>query len=176
MTNYCRLCAELKDPDEIATSITDTENLIEQKLKECCQWNVKNNNRRLPEDICMGCINKLDKCWMFSQSVQFAQQKLLEIFGKHQHITHTIISRSIFMKEIICKFSANDAESESEPEENVQPPKIVKILFDCVDCSNSFPSRIALEKHECNTETIHNQCNLCFKEYVEYIFCRIYLL
>lgn len=61
--------------------------------------------------------------------------------------------------------SANDgAESESESEGDVQPPKIVKIVFDCIDCSNSFPSRIALEKHECNTETVLNQCNNCLKK------------
>lgn len=82
MTNYCRLCAELKGPDEIATSLTDTENLIEQKLTACCEWKVEKANQRLPKDVCMTCLDKLDKCWLFSQSVQFAQQKLLEIFGK----------------------------------------------------------------------------------------------
>lgn len=87
MTNYCRLCAELKDPDEIVTSIADTEHLIQEKLAMCCQWNEKKSNRRLPKDICMGCLDKLDKCWLFSQSVQYAQQKLLEIFGKALLIT-----------------------------------------------------------------------------------------
>lgn len=82
MTNYCRLCAELKDSVEIATSITDTDNLIEQKLIECCQWQVEKANRHLPKEVCMSCLDKLDKCWLFSQSVQFSQQKLLEIFGE----------------------------------------------------------------------------------------------
>lgn len=92
MTNYCRLCAEMKDPDEIVTSIEDVENSIERKLTVCCQWNAKENNRRLPRDVCMVCRDKLDKCWLFSQSVHFAQQKLLEIFGK----AHSTISQAIF--------------------------------------------------------------------------------
>lgn len=82
MTNYCRLCAELKDPIEIATTISDVDNLIEQKLTACCQWNEEKWNTKLPQHICMGCLDKLDKCWLFSQSVRLAQRKLREIFGK----------------------------------------------------------------------------------------------
>lgn len=89
------------------------------------------------------------------------------VSSKTLHIFDHLIF-DFHMKNNFFPVSANDAESESEsePEEILQSPKIIKILFDCIDCSNSFPSRIALEKHECNTETIHNQCNLCFKEYV----------
>lgn len=83
MTNYCRLCAELKDPIEIVASITDADNLIEQKLIECCQWLTENpQNHRLPQNVCLCCLDKLDKCWLFSKSVQLAQSKLLEIFGE----------------------------------------------------------------------------------------------
>lgn len=82
MTNYCRLCAELKDPIEIVASLMDAENLIEQKLMECFQWPVENTNHRLPQEICLSCSDKLDKCWLFSKSVQLAQSKLLEIFGE----------------------------------------------------------------------------------------------
>lgn len=82
MTTYCRLCAEFKEPVEIITTISDTERLIEEKLIACCQWNVTENEQKLPQDICMFCMDKLDKCWLFSQSVQLAQSKLLEIFGK----------------------------------------------------------------------------------------------
>lgn len=167
MTSYCRLCAESKDSIEIATSITDTENLIEQKLIECCQWNVGKANARLPKDICVSCLDKLDKCWLFSQSVQYSQQKLLEIFGEQLrfHFDHSTFH---FNLQRIKQFSfiANDiAESESESDETTETPKIIKILFDCIDCSKSFPSRIALEKHECTTETVHNQCDLCFKTF-----------
>lgn len=83
MTNYCRLCAELKEPDDFVTTITDAENLIEQKLSVCCQWKVKNTSQRsLPQAVCSVCLDKLDKCWIFAQSVKLAQHKLEEIFGE----------------------------------------------------------------------------------------------
>lgn len=82
MTEYCRLCAELKDPCEIVTSIDDVEQTMEQKLRACCQWTTENTELRLPHSVCATCLDKLDKCWLFSQSVQLAQQKLLEIFGE----------------------------------------------------------------------------------------------
>lgn len=82
MTNYCRLCAEPKDSSEIIASIDDSEKSIEQKLMACCQWNVESINERLPQNVCVVCLDKLDKFWLFSQSVQLAQQKLQEIFGE----------------------------------------------------------------------------------------------
>lgn len=83
MMNYCRLCAELKDPIEIVASLTDAENLIERKLMECFQWPLEiTNHRDLPQEICLSCSEKLDKCWLFAKSVQVAQVKLLEIFGE----------------------------------------------------------------------------------------------
>lgn len=82
MAIYCRLCAELKSADEIGTSIADATNFIEQKLTVCCQWNVENSDAKLPQEVCTYCLDKLDKCWFFSQSVQSAQDKLKEIFGE----------------------------------------------------------------------------------------------
>lgn len=82
MTEYCRLCAELKDYGEIVACIDDLEQSLEQKLRACCQWTSENTKHRLPHSVCSNCLDKLDKCWLFSQSVQLAQQQLLEIFGK----------------------------------------------------------------------------------------------
>lgn len=84
MTEYCRLCAELKDSHEIVASISDAEQSIQQKLRACCEWTAENAKHRLPHSVCTICFDKLDKCWLFSQSVQLAQQKLLEIFGKRK--------------------------------------------------------------------------------------------
>lgn len=81
MINYCRLCAESKDSNEIVTTITDAEKLIEQKLTVCCQWKVRNTKQRLPQDVCTICLDKLEKCWIFAQNVKLAQHKLEEIFG-----------------------------------------------------------------------------------------------
>lgn len=82
MSEYCRLCAELKDSSEIVASINDVEQSMEQKLRACCQWTTENTEQRLPHSVCTICFDKLEKYWLFSQCVQLAQEKLLEIFGK----------------------------------------------------------------------------------------------
>lgn len=82
MTEYCRLCAELKDPSEIIASLSDVEHSVELKLRACCEWTTENIEQRLPHSICAFCFDELDRCWEFSHSVQLAQQKLVEIFGK----------------------------------------------------------------------------------------------
>lgn len=80
MTEYCRLCAELRDPCDLVTSISDVGQFMEQKLWACCQWTPENIEQQLPHGVCTNCADRLNKCWLFSQSVQMAQQKLLVIF------------------------------------------------------------------------------------------------
>lgn len=82
MADYCRLCAELKECSEIVASIDDIEQSVEEKLRTCCQWTTENTEYCLPNGVCSSCSDKLDKCWLFAQGVQLAQQRLIEIFGK----------------------------------------------------------------------------------------------
>lgn len=82
MTEYCRLCAELKESNEIIATIDDVEQSVQEKLRACCDWTAESSDQRLPNGVCMICLDKLDKCWLFAQNVQLAQQKLIEIFGK----------------------------------------------------------------------------------------------
>lgn len=89
---YCRLCAELKDSSEIIASIDDSKRSIEQKLVACCQWNVDNNDQIQTQDVCMFCLDKLEESWLFSQSVQLAQYKLLEIFGEPRVFSFSLLS------------------------------------------------------------------------------------
>lgn len=145
MNNYCRLCAELKDSSEIITSIDDSDKLIEQKLLACCQWNVENTESNLPRKVCVFCLNKLNECWLFSQSVQIAQQKLQE------------------------RFDENGPEMKPE----TAPARTLKAVLRCNDCSNSFPTRIAMERHNCNATPENLQCNICRKTYATYILSLI---
>lgn len=109
MTEYCRLCAELKDSTEIISTIVDVQRSMEQKLQTCCQWTTENTEQQLPHSVCMTCSDKLDKCWLFSQSVQLAQQKLVEIFGKQIQTTHFIgrISYQFLILAKFCNANAN---------------------------------------------------------------------
>lgn len=147
MENYCRLCAELKDSSEIITSIDDSEKLIQQKLVACCQWNVENTKSKLPQNVCVFCLDKLDECWLFSQNVQLAQRKLQGTFG------------------------ANDTEMKpaTGSELETAPARTLKAVLNCNDCFNPFPTRIALERHHCNALPKNLQCNICRKTYVTQI-------
>lgn len=170
MSNYCRLCAELKDPVEIVTSITDAENLIEQKLTVCCQWKVKYTKQRLPQDVCTVCLGKLDKCWTFVQNVKLAQHKLQEIFGEWNIFESFIRVSSLYNETVFFFFvkleHENENDIDSERADKIQPPKIVEIIFDCTDCSRAFSSRIAFEEHECNAGTASNKCHICHEKCV----------
>lgn len=85
MTLYCRLCAELKTIDELTTTINDTKLKIDEKLIACCQWNkYQNTNCNFPNGICNLCCEKLEKCWLFNETVANAQEKLAEIFGDNE--------------------------------------------------------------------------------------------
>lgn len=81
MTTYCRLCAELKTIDDLNTTINDKKLKIEEKLIVCCQWNnYQSINSNFPDAVCNLCCEKLEKCWLFNESVAIAQTKLEEIF------------------------------------------------------------------------------------------------
>ncbi|XP_031638324.1 zinc finger protein 883-like [Contarinia nasturtii] len=81
MTTYCRLCAEFKTEDELNTiTINDPKSNVKEKLVICCQWNNYINYVHLPETICYSCTEKLEKSWLFNESIAFAQIKLQEIF------------------------------------------------------------------------------------------------
>lgn len=86
MTAYCRLCAEMKTEDELNATISDTKLNIKEKLVVCCQWNNYINNSHLPDTVCYSCTEKLEKSWLFSECVAFAQIKLQELFNEAELI------------------------------------------------------------------------------------------
>lgn len=79
MEGYCRLCAEEKPSHILVYSITDEMFNIEQKLFDCCRWNLFTLNGELPEKICCTCFEKLENSWSFVESVGQAQDRLLAL-------------------------------------------------------------------------------------------------
>lgn len=79
MNNYCRLCADLKTYDELNIQISDATLKIHEKLTACCQWDKYQPNASYPSAICYLCYEKLEKSWLFSESIAFAQRKLQEV-------------------------------------------------------------------------------------------------
>lgn len=79
------------------------------------------------------------------------------------------------MKMWLVFFGKLENEEEEEEEEEVLtgrvakiPAKIVKIIYDCTDCSREFSSRTAFEEHECSTKRVDNdnRCDICLEKYV----------
>lgn len=78
MENWCRLCADMKLPEELVHSIDDQTLNIEQKLIDCCRWCSfdVDESERMPKLICNVCFQKLEYSWAFAECVALAQQKL----------------------------------------------------------------------------------------------------
>ncbi|XP_055314070.1 zinc finger protein 317-like [Sitodiplosis mosellana] len=79
MENVCRLCAGVKTPKQLKSSIEDQSLNIEQKLIDCCRWKSFDpyETYNLPRLICNSCLKNLEKSWAFAESVAQAQQELL---------------------------------------------------------------------------------------------------
>lgn len=72
MFSICRLCANCKDEIELTTQITE----LQPKLNLCCGWYPTENEIQLPTKACDSCVDELEKCWYFAQSVKDAEVKL----------------------------------------------------------------------------------------------------
>lgn len=83
MFSICRLCANCKDDIELTTQITE----LESKLALCCGWYPTENEIQLPTKACDNCVDELDKCWYFAQSVRNAEQKLNKLLMEQNDLT-----------------------------------------------------------------------------------------
>lgn len=111
MNSYCRLCADIKTDDELNIKLSDSTLQIQEKLLACCQWRKYQHDANLPNAICYSCYEKLEKSWLFLESVAFAQTRLLEIF--HEFELAPVKCESIVDDD---GFNAYSPESEPEPE------------------------------------------------------------
>lgn len=156
MTTYCRLCAELKALDELTTTIYDKTLQIEEKLLACCRWNQYQNsiNSNFPNAICLLCCEKLEKCWLFNETVANAQAKLQEIFGdnnelipikdeenidEYDEFCPVDVSVDIFVEPLKLSTVTNDDE---KPPINAENDAIdenkSRLSHDCDMCGKSF--------------------------------------
>lgn len=80
MDDLCRLCANTKPFDRLTIRLSDSTLNVEEKLIACCQWdNYKHDDVDLPDVICCDCYERLQECWIFSESIASAQEKLRRI-------------------------------------------------------------------------------------------------
>lgn len=168
MIEYCRLCAELKDSFEIVASINDVEKLMERKLRVCCQWTNQNVEQRLPHTVCTSCLDRLDKCWLFAQSVQLAQQKLSEIFGKH--FMRMNFAPFLERKKKSIHYFPLHVENQTKMKMETTPLAIEHVFTVCesTERENNFPSISNVQNAEQNLdpETFTHQQQEC-AEFIE---------
>lgn len=174
MTFYCRLCAESKTADELSTTISDSKLNIKEKLVACCQWNHYSKNTHLPDGICYLCCDKLEKSWLFNESVANAQIKLHDIFHETELLS------------VKCELSADDDEfnvcdtaenifvepitlavPETEPEPPLDDEK--HLIGSTIEMSEENKSR---QNHECETcqKTFTTAYNLTVCLYFDFVY------
>lgn len=152
MTTYCRLCAELKADDDLSTTINDSTLKIEEKLIICCQWNnYRNTNSNLPDAVCYSCFEKLEKCWLFNETVAIAQTKLQEILQDTELVD--------------IKYETNEEDEEFDPSDTedifVEPLKVAAIPSNDDKPSNSTTSD---SLDETKSRQLH-ECDICKKSF-----------
>lgn len=162
---YCRLCAESKSEIELSTTINDSKLNIKEKLVICCQWNNYQNNNHLPDGVCVSCCEKLEKCWLFNESVSLAQAKLQEIFHDAELVsikTETNAdddefnlceaSEDIFVESItLPEQTVDDEKIATDPESGTENSDKSKLRrhFECEMCQKSFTTAYNLTVHNC---------------------------
>lgn len=78
MVGLCRLCASLRKMD-VLIMIKDDSNEICEKLRNCCQVNIKLKDA-LPKSICQECMENLNNSHKFYKKVKEAQETLQALY------------------------------------------------------------------------------------------------
>lgn len=142
LKHMCRLCSQTKLTVEMMGGINDILLGIKPKLIDCCRWRELEifDNENLPQNACIVCVQKLEQCWQFAESVSAAQQKLLRII---RNINGRDSSKGIFENDDKCdinsKFMINDMHSKEELIES--PGVIVDAL-----AAEEFPKPMIIHK------------------------------
>lgn len=137
LKQMCRLCAHIKSPIEILGEIDDLMLGIKPKLVDCCRWHELEvfSNEYFPQNVCISCVQKLEQCWEFAESVSIAQQELLRIIcnikldslGENSSEAINTFESNEFECDISTDndFCKEKIESTVESKKSTQPVKVV---------------------------------------------------
>lgn len=78
MVGLCRLCASLRKADAL-TSIKDESSETCEKLRHCCQLDIKIKDA-LPKSVCQECLDNLNRSYKFYLKVKEAQETLQALY------------------------------------------------------------------------------------------------
>lgn len=110
MFRLCRLCAKCPEPSDLTTNISN----IESKLVICCKWKPSEYEIQMPNKACNLCMDKLQMCWNFVESVWAAEKQLNKLLAEQYedltntekdptHIDDLMTEESIEKVETICE-------------------------------------------------------------------------
>lgn len=88
MEVFCRLCGQIRLPEQIKCKITDEALQIEQKLSDCCRWHLYQNHNNLPESVCISCFECLERSWLFCEKVAATQEILINDLNESERKSH----------------------------------------------------------------------------------------
>lgn len=82
MAEICRLCASFKTID-LLVPLFDAVQSIPAKVEQCCRVNVSADDREMPQNVCKGCLDALNKSYTFAETVTMAQNTLRKAIASH---------------------------------------------------------------------------------------------
>lgn len=137
METWCRLCATEKFANELLYVIDDEYLNIKQKLIDCCRWDKIAHEAGqvigMPRMICNDCFERLEQCWLFAESVMFAQQKIR---------MHTVEMKPIVLlqiEKVETPFAAGADENAIKTEVHEYAESIAHLDFDFDDAICELP-------------------------------------
>lgn len=74
MAEICRLCASFKTID-LLVPLFDAIHSIPAKVEQCCRVNIS-DEQEMPQNVCKGCLETLNKSITFAETVTSAQDTL----------------------------------------------------------------------------------------------------
>lgn len=82
MAEICRLCASFKTIDSLVP-LFDAAQSIPVKVEQCCRVNLSAYDREMPQNVCKGCLDALNKSYTFAETVAMAQNTLRKSIASH---------------------------------------------------------------------------------------------
>lgn len=92
MAEICRLCASFKTID-LLVPLYDPVHSIPAKVEQCCGI-IITEEREMPQTVCKGCLDSLNKSFTFAEAVTMAQKTLRTAIASRT-ITSTPASQPI---------------------------------------------------------------------------------
>lgn len=161
----CRLCAQIKSSIEMMGEIDDLMLGIKSKLIVCCRWLDLEvlTNEYFPQNVCISCVQKLEQCWEFAESVSIAQQELLRIICDIK-----LDSLGENLSKAINTFESDKFECDITPENECKEEITIEPAINEVTLVAEEPTQPMKSVHEYNKHNYFLKTNSVKKENTEF--------